>query len=242
MTDVRPNSSRDASYSELECELLLGLYYALPFSEGDDDSDVNRIVSMALRRKSASVDRQWRNVDLVVRGPALNKKPHKVAKSLIDRVVAHRAEPVDAIASALRLSESYPPIRELFRFVESHLVDSCLVENIDEDWLLDEEFFRVLLRLVWLEPRLAVSNDGVIRQRLEEIAELIEIEPKSLGDLCKVVYSLRCVSRCEKGDAYADFFDLHLESLRLPPLELRLIAESICETRRWHLWTYLRNR
>ncbi len=240
--DSDPKASRDPKYSALECELLLGLYYALPFSEGDDESDVNRVISTALRRKSSSVDRQWRNVDLAVRGAALNKTPDKVASSIVNSVTAHRAEPVAAIVTALKLSEAYPAIRALFRFRAEDVTHSCLVQEIDEKWLLNENFFRVLLRLVWLEPRLAFLRDDSTGQILAEIAELIEIDLKLLSDLCKIVYSLRCVSRCGTGEPYAEFFELHLESLRLPPSELRVIAESICESERWHLWTYLRNR
>ena len=65
-SDRRPSAHRNWSSEELR--VLAAIYFNSSFSIGDDARDECRSIADAIGRTPSSVDRQWRNLDAVVKG------------------------------------------------------------------------------------------------------------------------------------------------------------------------------
>lgn len=65
-----------------EIDVLIALFFSLPFSSGDDSQSENHAMALAFGRSPAAVDRQWRNVQDVTRGDAVQHVGAAISRSV----------------------------------------------------------------------------------------------------------------------------------------------------------------
>lgn len=229
-------STRPDKWTETDLRLLLSLYYLLPFSAGDDASVINDELSVLLNRSRSSIDRQWRNVDDLVR----REGSGNISKSLKSLVEETRNDPLKAIRNGIPLFGGNRRIISESAKEITDLVLNVIPTTTRALDLLSPDSFLVLLRIIWISPGFALSEAPYFKDSRAEIASALRLSLDDSLDLFKSVYCLRC--RCLSspdqllGNAYSRFHDC----LSLTPAETREMVISSCNRNRWYVWMYLK--
>jgi len=227
--------ARADKWTESDLRLLLSLYYLLPFSAGDDESDINEELARLLKRSRSAIDRQWRNVDDLVRRNGAGN----ISQLLRDLVEETRDDPTIAVRYGVPLLSGSKRIAAIAAKETTNLVSSVIPNSTSSLDFLSPDSFLVLLRIIWVSPGFALSENQYFNESRTEIVEKLRLSIGDPLDLFKVIYCLRC--RCLSssdqllGAAYKRFYD----SLSLSPAEIRERVTSSCAFNRWHVWTYI---
>lgn len=121
-SDQRMDSRRN--WTEDELTVLAAVFFKGSFSLGDDARDECQTIAACFGRTAASIDRQWRNMDAVLK----NKSGVNVGKLVRITVQRFLSDPQRFSVFALKICEYYGwPLKELIK--EGTLSDSSKPEE-----------------------------------------------------------------------------------------------------------------
>jgi hypothetical protein len=229
-----------SNYSSDALTLLLGSYYALPFAAGDDSTDFNATMANALKRKSGSLDRQWRNIRALVvdvDGAGADGNISNILRALVEK---YRNDPLAAIRAAYELATPFQAVREYLPNPTT-LVPTILPTD---QWIRDNrkpdiDLEGVLLQVLWCNPNLAIVDDRLIGADLIHIAERVNSEVRDLTERIRALYALAHRAHVDPGGRLRPLWAARQALLETAPLELPYVARETCQRRSWHIWNHI---
>ena len=136
---MTPTSKPRRQWSEDELVVLAAIYNSASFSVGDDARDECQTIADCFGRTASSIDRQWRNMDAVVKGKTglnIGKLVVDASLQFISNPAAHRKIALgvcrrndwpldDLIIEGRQQAQNRPKVAELDRVVRNHLLACC---------------------------------------------------------------------------------------------------------------------
>lgn len=116
-------------WTEDELRVLAAIYFNADFSVGDDARDECRTMAACFERNAAAIDRQWRNIDAVVKGKAGN-----IGQLVRDTATAYLTNPAAYTQLAVHICENRRwPLIDLIREGYQMPANKPLQQGIDSD-------------------------------------------------------------------------------------------------------------
>lgn len=98
-------------WTEDELRVLVAIYFNANFSVGDDARDECRTIAACFERNAAAIDRQWRNIDAVVKG-----KPGNIGQLVRETTTAYLTNPAGYKQLAVHICKTNGwPLTDLVR-------------------------------------------------------------------------------------------------------------------------------
>ena len=106
------------NWTEDELRVLAAIYFNANFSVGDDARDECRTIAACFERNAAAIDRQWRNLDAVVKGKAGN-----IGQLVRETATVYLTNPAAYRQLAVHICETHHwPLTDLIR--EGHQIQA----------------------------------------------------------------------------------------------------------------------
>lgn len=228
-----------ANWSEDSLRILLGLFYCRPLNECDDRHEINFLVSTQLGRSPQSIDRQWRNVQTLVRGRRGNLG--NISQTLKRLVEDHRDDPVNVIEEGKKLAEELDQdfsglFPEQMALDSSPFSDSCS-PNPEPD--LDP----VLFQIVWHNPKLVLLRKSLSHEDWKWVGRQMSNDPGRLRNRARTIYAVMNrieLSNKKMESARESLVDI-LGTGPLPLDKLKEDADRACLTNGWVVYAYTRS-
>lgn len=117
------------NWTEDELRVLAAIYFKANFSLGDDERDECRTIAACFERTAAAIDRQWRNMDAVVKD-----KPGNIGQLVRDTVIAYLTNPAGYRQLAVRICENKRwPLIDLIREGYQSQANKPLNQEVDAE-------------------------------------------------------------------------------------------------------------
>jgi hypothetical protein len=117
------------NWTEDELRVLAAIYFKADFSLGDDERDECRTIAACFNRSAAAIDRQWRNMDAVVKG----KSGMNIGKLVSDTVAGYLSNPAGFTQLAAHICEKRGwPLVDLIRQGYQSIENKPIVQEKDD--------------------------------------------------------------------------------------------------------------
>ena len=118
------------NWTEDELRVLAAIYFKADFSLGDDERDECRTIAACFDRSASAIDRQWRNMDAVVKG----KTGMNIGKLVTETVTGYLTHPAGfAQLAALICEEQGWPLVDLIRHGYQTTANKPIVQEKDDE-------------------------------------------------------------------------------------------------------------
>jgi hypothetical protein len=220
-------------WNEEDLTLLLGLFYFLPFADGDDNSEVNAKIAEALSRTRGSVDMQWRNTQYVVR----ERGERSGISQVLSRVVKeHRTAPWTAIKKA-HVIASARSVELSVLLPDPDALDSGAFAQSCTRGLCDE-LDLVLFQIVWRNPQLVCLRVDMVQADWKYLAARLGRSTAYTRNRARTIYAV--LNGAEGRDKCLNDASAELRWITTADrAEVGAWAIERCAHNGWCIWNYL---